>query len=142
MRNLAAAACAFVVMLLPAAAAPAAGPLIGTWASTLDWENQDVGLYSVLTFAGNGRVRVHVMNHKGMAYDLFGTYRVDAAGRTVRFVWTDYAPRQICVGGNCTPMRSPSPLGVQHTSRIQFRNANFFVGTTEDGTSANWIRTR
>jgi hypothetical protein len=58
----------------------------------------------------------------------------------MRFVWTGYAPKQICVGGNCTPMRSPQPLGVQHTSRIQFRNPNSFIGTTEDGTSTNWIR--
>ena len=142
MRTLPTAACALALMLLVAVPASAGGSLIGNWASTLDWENRQAGLYSVLTIAGNGRVRVHVMNHMGMAYDLFGTYRMDAAGRTMRFVWTDYAPKQICVGGNCTPMRSPAPLGVQHTSRIAFRNPNSFVGTTEDGTSTNWIRTR
>jgi hypothetical protein len=142
MRSLATAARALVLALLVAAPASAGSSLTGSWASTLDWGNQQAGLYSVLTIANNGRVRVHVMNHLGMAYDLFGTYRMDAAGRTMRFVWTDYSPRRICVGGNCTPMGPPQRLGVQHTSRIQFQNPNFFIGTTEDGTSTKWIRTR
>ena len=142
MRSLATAARAGVLALLFVAPAAAGSSLVGNWSSTLDWENRQAGLYSVLTIAGNGHVRVHVMNHIGMAYDLFGTYRMDATGRTMHFVWTDYSPRRICVGGNCTPMGPPQPLGVAHTSRIQFQNPNFFIGTTEDGTSTKWIRTR
>jgi hypothetical protein len=142
MRHLAAAARGVVLALLWIAPAWAGSPLVGNWSSTLDWGNQQAGLYSVLTIGADGHVRVHVMNHMGMAYDLIGTYRMDATGRTMRFVWTDYSPRRICVGGNCTPMGPPAPLGVAHTSRIQFQNPNFFIGTTEDGTSTNWIRTR
>jgi hypothetical protein len=142
MRTLAAAARAVVLALLFAAPAAASSSLIGNWSSTLNWENQQSGLYSVLTIAGNGQVRVHVMNHMGMAYDLLGSYRMDAAGRTMRFTWTDYSPKRICVGGNCTPMGPPQRLGVAHTSRIQFQNPNSFIGTTEDGASTNWIRMR
>ncbi len=133
---------AVVLALLCAGPASAANPIVGTWSSTLDWENQQAGLLSVLTIAGDGHVRVHVMNHLGMAYDLFGTYRMDPAGRTMRFSWTDYAPKRICVGGNCTPMGPPQRLGVPHTSRISLRNANSFIGTTEDGTSTTWFRSR
>lgn len=82
------------------------------------------------------------MNHMGMAYELIGTYRMDATGRTMRFTWTDYSPKRICVGGNCTPMGPPQLLGVAHTSRIQFQNPNFFIVTTDDGTSTKWIRMR
>jgi hypothetical protein len=141
MRHLVAAARGVVLALLCIAPASAGSPLVGSWSSTLDWGNQQAGLYSVLAIGADGHVRVHVMNHMGMAYDLMGTYRMDAAGRTMRFVWTDYSPRRICVGGNCTPMGPPAPLGVAHTSRIQFQNPNFFIGTTEDGASTKWIRT-
>ena len=136
------AACAAVLALLCFFPATAANPLVGTWSSTLDWGNQAAGLLSVLTIGADGRVRVHVMNHQGMAYDLFGSYRMDPAGRTMRFAWTDYAPKRICVGGNCTPMGPPQRLGIPHTSRIRFQNPNFFIGTTEDGTSTKWIRAR
>ena len=86
MRTLATAARAVVLAVLVAAPASATNSLIGNWSSKLNWENQQTGLYSVLTIAGNGHVRVHVMNHMGMAYDLFGTYRMDATGRTMHFV--------------------------------------------------------
>jgi hypothetical protein len=142
MRSLLAAARAVVLALLCIAPASAAGPLAGTWSSTLDWENQQAGLYSVLAIGADGHIRVHVMNHMGMAYDLLGSYRMDATGRTMRFTWTDYSPKRICVGGNCTPMGPPQRLGVAHTSRIQFQNPNSFIGTTEDGASTNWIRMR
>jgi len=128
--------------LLTVSPATAAGPLSGTWSSTYDWGNQAAGLYSVMAIGADGHIRVHVMNHLGMAYDLLGTYRMDATGQTMRFTWTDYSPKRICVGGNCTPMGPPAKLGVAHTSRIRFLNPNSFIGTTEDGASTNWIRMR
>jgi hypothetical protein len=140
MRSPLAAARAVVLVLLCIAPASAGNPLVGTWSSTTDWGNQAAGLYSVLAIGADGHVRVHVMNHVGMAYDLFGSYRLDSTGRTMRFTWTDYSPKRICAGGNCTPIGPPQRLGVTHTSRIQFQNPNFFIGTTEDGTSAKWIR--
>jgi hypothetical protein len=90
---------------------------------------------------GASSIHVRVMNHKGMAFDVFGTYKMDATGKIMRFTWTSYAPKQVCgVGVGCTPLRPPYPLGVAYTSRIQFQNANSFTGTTSDGTSTIWLR--
>jgi hypothetical protein len=100
------------------------------------------GLYSILAIGADGRVRVHTMNDMGMAYDLSGTYRMDATGHTMYFTWTEYSPKRICVGGNCTPIGPPQRLGVPHTSRIRFQNPNLFIGTTDDGASTQWIRVR
>jgi hypothetical protein len=58
----------------------------------------------------------------------------------MRFTWTSYSPKQICVGGNCTPMHSPYPLGVAYTSRIRFQNANSLIATGSDGSSVDWLR--
>jgi hypothetical protein len=140
MRNLMAAACGAVLALLYVAPAPASSPLVGSWSTTIDWENRKAGLYIILAITADGRIRERVSNHAGMAYALAGTYRMDAAGQTMRFTWTDYSPKAICVGGNCTRMGPPEPLGVAHTSRIRFGNPNFFIGTTDDGTSTKWIR--
>ena len=140
MRHLASAACGVVLALLCFAPASAGSPLVGNWSSTIDWGNRQAGLYVTLAIGADGRLHERVMNHMGMAYDLIGTYRMDPTGRVMRFVWTDYAPKQICVGGNCTPMGPPQPLGVAHTNRIRSQNPNFFIGTTDDGTSAKWIR--
>ena len=141
MRHLIAAASGVVLALLFIGAA-SANTLVGTWSSTVDWENRQAGLYSVLAIGTGGHLHVRVTNHVGMAYDLFGTYRMDAAGRTMRFMWTDYSPKRICVGGNCTRIGPPQRLRVEHTSRIRFQNPNFFIGTTEDGTSTKWVRMR
>ena len=142
MRHFAPVARGVVLALLWIAPAWASNPLVGNWSTTIDWDNRTAGLYVTLAIGADGHVRERVMNHVGMAYDLFGTYRTDAAGRTMRFIWTDYSPKRICVGGNCTPMGPPQPLGTAHTSRIRFQNPNFFIGTTEDGTSTKWIRMR
>ena len=142
MRHLIPAVRGGVLALLWIGPALAGSSLVGNWSSTIDWENRKAGLYVTLAITADGRLRERVMNHMGMAYDLIGTYRMDAAGHTMRFVWTDYSPKRICVGGNCTPIGSPQPLHIAHTSRIQSRNANFFIGTAEDGTSAKWIRMR
>lgn len=131
-----------VLALLWMAPTSAADPLVGTWSSTVDWGRGQRGLYSVLTIGAAGRLRVHVMNNMGMAYDMLGKYRMDARGRTMRYAWIDYAPKRICVGGNCTPMRSPQRLGVTHTSRIRFVTPNLFIGTTDDGASTRWTRTQ
>jgi hypothetical protein len=142
MRHFARAARGIVLALLCVAPASAGTPLAGIWSSTIDWGNRKAGLYVTLGIAPGGGLRERVMNHAGMAYDLIGTYRMDATGRIMRFRWTDYAPKRICVGGNCTPIGPPQPLGIAHTSRIRMRNPNFFIGTTEDGTSTKWIRMR
>ena len=107
MRALLAVARGVVLALLCVAPASAASPLAGNWSSTIDWNNQAAGLYQVMALTANGQIHVHVMNHRGMAFDMFGTYKMDPTGKTMRFTWTSYAPKQICAGGNCTPMRSP-----------------------------------
>lgn len=140
MRTLVAAVGGAILALLCVVPAPAGSPLVGNWSTTINWENPKAGLYITLAITADGRIRERVNNHAGMAYVLAGTYRMDAAGRTMRFIWTDYSPKAICVGGNCTRMGPPEPLGVAHTSRISFQNPNFFTGTTEDGNSTKWIR--
>ena len=142
MRHFVPAARGVVLALFLIAPAWAGSPLVGNWSTTIDWDNRQAGLYVTLAIGADGRLRERVMNHAGMAYDLFGTYRMDATGRTMRFVWTGYSPKRICVGGNCTPIGPPQPLGIAHTSRIHWENPNFFTGTTEDGASAKWIRMR
>jgi hypothetical protein len=142
MRQCARAACGVVLALLCTAPASAGSPIAGTWSSTIDWGNRQAGLYVTLAIGADGHLRERVMNHMGMAYDLIGTYRMDATGRIMRFTWTDYAPKRICVGGNCTPMGQPQRLGIAHTSRIKWLNPNFFIGTTDDGASTKWTRLR
>lgn len=132
-------ALALALTLSCIAPASAANPLVGTWASTLNWENQSAGLLYSLQITADGHLHQHVMNHVGMAYDLFGTYRFD--GKTLTWKWTDYAPKKLCLPGvPCTALPVPEPLGISHSARITFRNAKFFVGTGSDGSSMNWIR--
>jgi hypothetical protein len=129
------------LVLLAGGRAQAASPLAGNWASTINWDNQASGLYQVMALGANGSIHVRVMNHHGMAFDMFGTYKVDASGKTMHFVWTTYSPKQVCSPVGCTPLRSPYPLGVTYTSGIRFQNANAFVATASDGTSLIWLRT-
>jgi len=129
-----------ILTLLCMAPAGARTPIIGTWSTTVDWDNRQAGLAITLSIGTGGRIRERVMNHDGMSYDLMGRYRMDAAGATMHFTWVDYSPKQICVGGNCTPMGPPQPLGLPHTSHIRFRGPNFFIGTTEDGVSLPWVK--
>ncbi len=140
MRAFVTAARGVVLALLLVAPVSAGSPLVGNWSSTIDWTNQAAGLYQVMALGANGQIHVRVMNHKGMAFDMFGTYKMDAAGKTMRFSWTSYSPKQMCIGGNCTPMRSPYPLGVTYTSGIRFQNANAFTATGSDGSSVIWLR--
>jgi len=141
MRAFVAAARGVVLALLFTGPAFAANPLVGNWSSTVNWDNQASGLYQVMQLGATGAIRVRVMNHKGMAFDMFGTYTMDSTGKIMHFTWTSYAPKQICgIGVGCTPLRPPFPLGVTYTSRIQFQNANSFIGTASDGTSTIWLR--
>ena len=142
MRFFAGAAGLAFVALLQAAPATAATPIVGAWASTQNWDNQAAGLYFTLQITADGHVHERVMNHQGMAYDMFGTYRL--AGSTLQWKYTDYAPRKLCIvaGGPCQAMRAPEPLGVSHTATIRFNNANMFTGTGSDGTTMIWVRTR
>ena len=140
MRNLAAAGRGLLLALLCVTPASAGNPLVGTWSATVDWANQSAGLLFTMQLGADGHVREHVMNHMGMAYDLAGTYQIDAAGKTMHWTWTDYSPKRICLGGNCTAMGAPVPLHVANSARIQIQSANYFIGIGGDGTAMKWIR--
>lgn len=140
MRAFVAAARGVVLALLLAAPASAASPVVGNWSSTVNWDNQASGLYQVMALTANGQIHVRVMNHHGMAFDVFGTYKLDPTGKTMRFSWTTYAPKQVCSPVGCSQLRPPYPLGVTYSSTIRFQNANAFVATASDGTSVIWLR--
>jgi len=71
---------------------------------------------------------------------LSGVYQFNPAQGVLSYTWQDYSPKQICVGGNCTPAPAPAPMGVETTSSIRFLNPNEFVSTTKDG-STTFLRT-
>jgi hypothetical protein len=124
--------------LSAAAQAAQSNPLVGIWATQVNW-NTPGGLYFTLGFTGN-QLHERVMNHNGMAYDLLGTYSFD--GKTMVYKWKSYAPKQLCIGnGPCQAVKAPEPIGVSHTSKIQFQSANSFVGTSSDGVTMQWTRT-
>jgi len=130
---------AAVLAGLLATAANAQTSLVGTWSATVNWD-QPTGLMITSSFTPNGRVESTTQNHMGQSFFLSGVYRYDGARGILSFEWHDYAPKQTCMGGFCTPAPVPAPLGVTTTNRIRFLNGNQFVASSKDG-STMYMRT-
>lgn len=113
--------------------------LVGTWSATVNW-NLPSGLMITTTFMPNGRVQSTTQNRMGMSFMLTGIYQFNPAQSTLSFKWQDYSPKQICVGGNCTPAPMPAPMGVVTTNSIRFLSPTQFVATSNDG-STTYVRT-
>jgi len=113
--------------------------LAGTWSATVNW-NLPSGIMITTTFMADGRVESTTQNRMGMSFTLVGTYQFNAAQGALSYKWSDYSPKQICVGGNCTPAPVPAPMGVVNTSSIRFLSATQFVATS-GGESTTYVRT-
>jgi hypothetical protein len=99
--------------------------LVGTWSATVNW-NLPSGLLITTTFMSNGGIQSTTQNHMGMSFTLMGTYQFNAAQGTLSYKWSDFSPKQTCVGGFCTPAQPPVPMG---------------VATTSNGASTTYVRT-
>lgn len=113
--------------------------LVGTWSARVNW-NLPGGIMITTSFTANGRIQSTTQNRMGMSFMLTGVYQFNPAQGTLSYTWKDYSPKQICVGGNCTPAPAPAPMGVATASSIRFLNPNEFVSTTNDG-STTFVRT-
>jgi hypothetical protein len=69
-----------------------------------------------------------------------GTYQFNAAQSTLSYKWSDFLPKQTCVGGYCTPAQPPAPMGVVVTNSIRFLSTTQFVATS-NGASTTYVRT-
>ena len=122
-----------------ASQAQASTALVGTWSATVNW-NLPSGLMIITSFTANGRIQSTIQNHQGMSFLLTGVYQFNAAQSALSFKWQDYSPKQICVGGNCTPAPAPAPMGVTTTNSIRFLSPTQFVATSNDA-ATTYIRT-
>ena len=113
--------------------------LVGTWSATVNW-NLPGGIMITTSLTANGRIQSTTQNRMGMSFMLTGVYQFNPAQGTLSYKWQDFSPKQICVGGNCTPAPPPAPMGVVTTSSIRFLNPNQFVATSNDG-SMTYVRT-
>jgi hypothetical protein len=113
--------------------------LVGTWSARINW-NLPGGIIITTSFTADGRIQSTTQNRMGMSFMLSGVYQFNPAQGTLSYTWQDYSPKQICVGGNCTPAPAPAPMGVLTISSIRFLNPNEFVSTTKDG-STTFVRT-
>ncbi len=113
--------------------------LLGTWSATVNW-NLPSGLLITTTFMPNGTIQSTTQNHMGMSFTLVGVYQFNPAQSTLSYKWSSYSPKQICVGGNCTPAPVPAPMGVATTNSIRFLSATQFVATSSDA-STTYVRT-
>ena len=113
--------------------------LVGTWSATVSW-NLPSGLMITTTFMPNGNIQSTTQNHMGMSFTLMGTYQFNSAQSTLSYKWSDFSPKQTCVGGFCTPAQPPAPMGVVTTNTIRFLSATQFVATS-NGASTTYVRT-
>jgi hypothetical protein len=113
--------------------------LVGTWSATVNW-NLPSGLMIITTFMPNGRIQSTTQNHQGMSFTLAGVYQFNAAKSTLSYTWQDFSPKQICIGGACTPSQPPAPMGAETTNSIRFLSPTQFVATSNGG-STTYIRT-
>ena len=113
--------------------------LVGTWSATVNW-NLPSGLMITTSFTADGRIQSTTQNHQGMSFMLSGVYQFNAAQGTLSYKWQDFSPKQICIGGNCTPAPPPVPMGVVTTNSIRFLSPTQFVATS-NGASTTYIRT-
>ncbi len=123
----------------PSSPAQSSQALVGTWSATVNW-NLPSGLLITTTFMPNGNIQSTTQNHMGMSFTLMGTYQFNAAQSTLSYKWSDFLPKQTCVGGYCTPAQPPAPMGVVTTSSIRFLGPTQFVATS-NGASTTYVRT-
>ncbi len=139
----AAAAPSGALALLPSQTQPMQGQssqaLVGTWSTTVNW-NLPGGLMITTSFLANGRIQSTTQSNQGMSFTVMGVYQYNAAQGTLSYKWQDFLPKQICIGGNCTPAQPPVPMGVETTNNIRFLSATQFVATS-NGVSSTYIRT-
>jgi len=129
-----------LLVVIGTAAAQAPALLIGSWMTT--WFPNTVGeIFVTVTYAPNGQIREHLMNRQAISYDLFGTYQYNPATSTVQFVFTDYAPKQMCFPIGCRPAPVPSGLNSPTSAQLAFPNPNQIVARNADGTTMIWGRT-
>ncbi len=119
--------------------APSSQALVGTWSATVNW-NLPSGLMITTTFMPNGNIQSTTQNHMGMSFTLMGTYQFNSAQGTLSYKWSDFLPKQTCVGGYCTPAQPPAPMGVLVTNTIRFLSTTQFVATSNGG-STTYVRT-
>jgi hypothetical protein len=120
--------------------APSSQALVGTWSATVNW-NLPSGLLITTTFMPNGNIQSTTENHMGMSFTLMGAYQFNSAQSTLTYKWSDFLPKQTCVGGYCTPAQPPAPMGVAVTNTIRFRSATQFIASATGGASTTYIRT-
>jgi len=113
--------------------------LVGTWSATVNW-NLPSGLLITTSFMPNGSIQSTIQNHQGMSFTLAGVYQFNPAQSTLSYKWSDFSPKQTCVGGFCTPAQPPAPLGVVTTNSIRFLSPTQFVATSNDA-STTYVRT-
>jgi hypothetical protein len=131
---------AAIATMLCGEAAAQGTPLIGTWTSALNPGTTAI-IYLTLSIAPNGQLRERLMNRQGVFYDLLGTYQFDPATGTFSYVFTDYAPKQLCSPLGCQPAPvPPGQLNMPSSALVTFPNPNFMVGRNTDGSVMNWLR--
>jgi hypothetical protein len=113
--------------------------LVGTWSATVNW-NLPSGLMIITSFMPNGSIQSTIQNHMGMSFTLVGVYQFNPAQSTLSYKWSNFSPKQTCVGGFCTPAQPPAPMGVVITNSIRFLNSTQFVATSNDA-STTYVRT-
>jgi len=123
----------------PSSPAQSSQALVGTWSATVNW-NLPSGLLITTSFMSNGSIQSTTQNHMGMSFTLMGTYQFNPAQGTLSYKWSDFSPKQTCVGGFCTPAQPPVPMGVVTTNSIRFLSSTQFVATS-NGASTTYIRT-
>jgi hypothetical protein len=130
-----------LLLLCGGEAAAQQSPLIGTWLSTLNPGTTAV-IYVTLSIQPGGKLQEQLMNRFGVAYQLFGTYEFDASTGMFQFIFTDYAPKQLCSPLGCQPAPvPPDQLNIKNTAQLTFPNPNQMVGTAADGSTMIWGRT-
>lgn len=131
-----------LALFVGTAASAQTSPIVGTWLTTW-FPNTPAVIYVTLAIAPDGRLREHLMNRLGVAYDLFGTYRFDPAQGIVRSIFTDWAPKETCTPmGACIRFTPPQgQLGDPITARVFFPNPNLMIERFSDGTTMTWGRT-
>jgi hypothetical protein len=105
----------------------------------VNW-NLPSGLLITTSFMPNGNIQSTTQNHMGMSFTLMGVYQFNPAQGTLSYKWSDFSPKQTCVGGYCTPAQPPAPMGVVTTNSIRFLSSTQFVATS-NGASTTYVRT-
>jgi hypothetical protein len=114
--------------------------IVGTWMTTLN-PNTPAIIYVTLSLLPNGTLQERFMNRQAFAYEMLGTYQFDAAHGALRYVYTDFQPKQLCSAIGCQPAPiPPNPLNSPMTAQISFPTPTQMIGTASDGTQAIWGR--